>query len=136
MDLKTLTKEEKIAKHVRSIKMSLVPAVMGVIAGFISSAYVLSLSHQSFSFLILAVAIYAQKYILPFWGVNTSKFAAKDWFYIGFMTFAFWYVSWAIIVNGMHMIPLQFGNFNPSVGVSPIPYVAPVLPEPQFGPFF
>lgn len=113
--------------------MSLVPAVMGVIAGFLSSTYVLSTPHESFSFLILALAIYAQKYILPLWGISTSKFGLKDWFYVGFMTFAFWYVSWTIIVNGMQMVALQFGNFN-HFGVM-IPSTANALPVPQFGPF-
>ena len=118
MEVQTPTKEERIAKHVRSVKISLVPAVLGVIAGFLSSEYILSPAHQPFSFVILALAVYAQKYILPFWGVDTKKFAAKDWFYVAFLTFAFWYVSWAIIVNGMPLDPTT------------------KLPVPAFGPFF
>jgi hypothetical protein len=118
VEVKTPTKEERIQKHVRSIKISFVPAVMGVIAGFLSSGYILGSTYQPFSIVILALAIYAQKYILPLWGVDTKKFAAKDWFYVGFMTFAFWYVSWTIIVNGMPLDPTTN------------------LPKPQFGPIF
>lgn len=116
MEIKTPTKEEKIAFHLRGIKMSLVPAVFGVIAGFLSSTYVLSIPHQSFSFLILALAIYAQKFIYPLLGLNSGKFDMKAWFYVGFLTFAFWYLSWTIIVNGM---PIVNG-----------------VHTPQFGPFF
>lgn len=118
VDIKTPTKEERIEKHVRSIKISLVPAIMGVVAGFLSSEYILSPAHQPISIIILVLVIYAQKYILPFWGVDTKKFSAKDWFYVAFLTFAFWYVSWAIIVNGMPIDPTTN------------------LPVPQFGPIF
>jgi len=110
VEIKTPTKEERIVGHLRGIKMTLVPAVFGVIAGFLSSPYLLSTPHQSLSFLILAVAIYAQKYVFPLWGVESNKFDTKAWFYIGFMTFAYWYVSWAIIANGIPT-PQQFGPF-------------------------
>jgi hypothetical protein len=111
VEVKTQTKEERIEKHVRSIKLSLVPAVMGTLAGFLSSSYVLSTPHQPIAFVILALAIYAQKYIQPLWGIDSSKFGGKDWFYLVFMTFAFWYVSWTIIVNGMPGGVPQFGPF-------------------------
>jgi hypothetical protein len=116
MEIKTPTKEERIAFHLRGIKMSLVPALFGVAAGFLSSPYVLSVPHQSFSFLILALAIYAQKFVFPRWGIESGRFDAKAWFYVGFLTFSYWYISWAIIMNGM-------------------PHVDGV-PAPQFGPFF
>ena len=116
VEIKEPTKEERIAFHLRGIKMSFIPAIFGVIAGFISSPYVLSVPHQSFSFLILALAIYAQKYVFPLWGIESGKFDFKAWFYVGFLTFAYWYLSWTIIVNGM-------------------PHVSG-LPAPQFGPFF
>jgi len=116
VEIKEPTKDDRIAFHMRGIKMSFIPAVLGVLAGFISSPYVLSVPHQSFSFLILALAIYAQKYIFPLWGIESGKFDLKAWFYVGFMTFSFWYISWAIIMNGM-------------------PYVSGA-PAPQFGPFF
>ncbi len=110
MEIKTPTKEERIAMHLRGIKMSLIPALFGTIAGFLSSPYVLSLPHQSFSFLILALAIYAQKFVFPLWGIESGKFDAKAWFYVSFLTFAYWYLSWTIIAN--------------------------ISGAPQFGPFF
>jgi hypothetical protein len=58
VEIKEPTKEERIAFHLRGIKMSFMPAVLGVLAGFISSPYVLSAPHQAFSFLI-------QKLLLP-----------------------------------------------------------------------
>jgi hypothetical protein len=111
VEIKEPTKEERIAFHLRGIKMSFMPAVFGALAGFISSPYVLSAPHQAFSFLILALAIYVQKYLFPFWGIESGKFDWKAWFYISFMTFAFWYVSWTIIANGIPAAGPQFGPF-------------------------
>ncbi|WP_424358562.1 hypothetical protein [Methanocella sp. MCL-LM] len=123
MEYKTPTREEKVAAHVRGIKVVLLSSIMGAVAGFLSSPYFLSQpiyvnhelinalapNHASFGFLILALAIYAQKFLFPLIGVKSSEFAFKDWFFISFMTFSFWYVTWTIILNG---------------------------PAPFFGPFF
>ncbi len=100
MELKTPTREEKVASHVRGIKVVLLSSLMGVVAGFLSSPYFLSSSKVSFSFLILAVAIYVQKYIFPFMGVKSSEFVFKDWFFISFMSFCFWFITWTILLNG------------------------------------
>ncbi len=111
MEIKEPTKEERIAFHLRGIKMSLIPAVLGVLAGFLSSPSVLSAAHASISFVFLALAIYAQKYIFPLWGIDSGKFDFKAWFYVGFMTFAYWYVTWTIIANGLPASGPQFGPF-------------------------
>jgi hypothetical protein len=111
VEVKEPTKDERVAFHLRGIKMSLIPAALGVLAGFLSSPYVLSGAHSSFSVLILAIAIYAQKYIFPLWGIESGKFDLKAWFYVGFMTFAYWYVTWTIIANGIPSTGPQFGPF-------------------------
>jgi len=55
--------------------------------------------HSSFAFLILAIAIYIQKFIFPFIKVNSAEFTFKDWFFISFIAFCFWYVAWTILLN-------------------------------------
>ena len=103
MEIKTPTKEERVASHIRGIKMSVMPAIMGFIAGAIS--YFLPQAQISFSFLILALAIYAQKYTLPLIGIESKNFAFKDWFYLSFLSFAYWYVTWTIMINGPAIKP-------------------------------
>lgn len=113
MELKTPTREDRVAAHVRGIKFVLMPAIMGTIAGALSSPYFLSSAHVAFSFLILALAIYAQKFIFPLIGIKSSEFDFKAWFFLSFMTLCFWYVIWTILLN------------------------PPVGGQPQlFGPFF
>jgi hypothetical protein len=126
VEVKTPTREERIANHLRGIKMSFIPAVLGAAAGFLSSPYVLSPVHQSFSILILALAVYAQKYILSAWGLESNKFDAKAWIYLAFMTFVFWYVSWTIIVNGLPKDATTGDLLLNGAG----------NPMTQFGPFF
>jgi len=103
MEIKTPTKEERVASHIRGIKMSVMPAIMGFLAGAIS--YFLPEAQVTFSFLVLALAIYAQKYTFPLIGIESKNFAFKDWFYLSFLSFAYWYVTWTIIVNGPTIKP-------------------------------
>jgi hypothetical protein len=111
VEIKTPTKEERIAFHIRGVKMVLVPALFGALAGFLSSPLFLSPHNANFSFLVLAIAIYAQKFVLPPLGIDSSKFGWKDWFFLAFMTFCYWFMTWTIIINVPDGKPLPFGPF-------------------------
>ena len=112
MEIKLPTRDEKVATHTRGIKIVLLSSMMGAVAGILSSPYFLSTPHVSFSFLILALAVYAQKFIFPVMGVKSSEFAFKDWFFVTFMTFCFWYIMWTIILNPpFGSQPQLFGPF-------------------------
>ncbi|OPY30419.1 MAG: hypothetical protein A4E28_00275 [Methanocella sp. PtaU1.Bin125] len=100
MEIKTPSKDERIALHIRGVKMILVTSLVGALAGFLSSPFFLSPHNANFSFLVLAIAIYAQKYVFPPLGIDSSKFGIKDWFFVGFMTFCYWFMTWTIILNG------------------------------------
>jgi hypothetical protein len=109
VEIKEPTKEERTAFHIRGVKMVLVPSLMGAVAGVLSSPYFLSPNSVTFSFLILAIAIYVQKFLFPLIGIKSAAFGFKDWFFLAFMTFCYWYITWTILLNG---------------------------PAPAFGPFF
>ena len=53
-----------------------------------------------FSILVLIAAIIVQKHIFMFLRMNPSRLEKKDWFYQGFMTFSFWFVTWTILLSG------------------------------------
>lgn len=57
-------------------------------------------NNASFGFLILALLIYVQKYIFPYLGIDSKRFGFKDWFFLSFMTFCFWFVTWTLLLNG------------------------------------
>jgi hypothetical protein len=53
-----------------------------------------------FPILILIAAIIIQKHIFMLLRLNPSALEKKDWFYQGFMTFSFWFVTWTILLSG------------------------------------
>lgn len=107
MEIKTPTKNERIALHIRGVKMILVTSLLGVLAGFLSSPYILSQpiyingvltnplaqNHSNYALIILVIAIYAQKFIFPPLGIDSKRFGFKDWFFLAFMTFCYWFIK-------------------------------------------
>ena len=65
-------------------------------------------NNSSFAFLILALMIYVQKFIFPSLGIDSKRFGFKDWFFLSFMTFCFWFITWTLLLNGQ---PPVFGPF-------------------------
>jgi hypothetical protein len=57
-------------------------------------------NNSSLGFLILALLIYVQKFIFPYLGIDSKRFGFKDWFFLSFMTFCFWFITWTLILNG------------------------------------
>ena len=52
--------------------------------------------------MIMVAGVVIQKHIFIFMGMATSKLGAKDWFYQGFMTFAFWFMTWTILLTSLN----------------------------------
>jgi hypothetical protein len=101
MEIKTPTKDERIAFHIRGVKMVLMPSLLGVLAGIVS--YLLFYNNEPariYSLIVLVLAIYVQKFIFPPLGIESKRFGFKDWFFLSFMTFCFWFVTWTILLNG------------------------------------
>ncbi len=49
--------------------------------------------------LFLLAGIVFQKHIFMVLGIDYSKLGGKDWFYQAFMTFAFWFITWTILLT-------------------------------------
>lgn len=92
-------KNEKILQHVEGIKKTITASLFGI-AGGIVSYYLNVVSYGLIvGILILVILVYLQRQALPLIGVTVKEFRFNDWFYLGFMTFAFWFVSWTILLN-------------------------------------
>lgn len=102
---KIKTKADKQAEHIGRIKRTLVASLIGIGAGILS--YLVggipdAGGHQAdgvLAFMLMLAGIVIQKHIFMFMDVGPKKLAAKDWFYQGFMTFAFWFMSWTILLT-------------------------------------
>jgi hypothetical protein len=104
-----LTAAEKKREHILRVQRSLVACFMGIITGCISYLVIDPaniLGFQSYTILalfIMLAGIVVQKHIFMLLKMNVSSLGKKDWFYQGFMTFAFWFIVWTILLSGSLM---------------------------------
>lgn len=100
---KQKTKLEKQADHIERIKRTVVACFMGIFVGVLS--YYLQITVESdvglLAFMLMLAGIVVQRHIFMLMHLDTTKLGAKDWFYQGFMTFAFWFMSWTILLSTM-----------------------------------
>jgi hypothetical protein len=100
---KQKTKLEKQAEHIDRIKRTGVACLMGIFVGILS--YYLQVTVKSdiglLAFMLMLAGVVVQRHIFMLMHLNTAKLGAKDWFYQGFMTFAFWFMSWTLLLSTM-----------------------------------
>ena len=104
---KEKTKADKQAEHIARIKRTLIASLLGILTGVLSF-YSVPVSEVSginsytmLAFFLMLAGIVVQKHIFILLGMDTSKLGAKDWFYQGFMTFAFWFMTWTILLTSV-----------------------------------
>ncbi len=51
--------------------------------------------------MLMLAGVVVQRHIFMLMHLDTAKLGAKDWFYQGFMTFAFWFMSWTLLLSTM-----------------------------------
>jgi hypothetical protein len=104
---KQKTKADKQAEHIDRIKRTLVASFMGILTGAI--AYYAGGTPAAngiqadglLGLMLMLAGIVLQKHIFMLSGMDTSKLGGKDWFYQGFMTFAFWFMTWTILLTSI-----------------------------------
>lgn len=102
---KAKTKEDKQAEHIARIKRTLVASFMGIGTGVLSFSLggvpdAAGLQKDGLlGFMLMLAGIVIQKHIFMLTGMDTAKLGWKDWFYQGFMTFAFWFLTWTILLT-------------------------------------
>jgi hypothetical protein len=104
---KEKTKADKQAEHIARIKRTLVSSILGIFVGVLSyyiTIYItISFSKDAgyLALMLMLTGIVIQKYIFKLMGMDIAKLGAKDWFYQGFMTFAFWFMTWTILLTSL-----------------------------------
>ena len=87
------------------IERTLVACFAGIITGIISFFIVgdraVSGINQAtiLALLIMIAAILVQKNLFILMKIDPGHLSGKDWFYQGFMTFAFWFITWTILLT-------------------------------------
>jgi hypothetical protein len=100
---KQKTRADKQAEHIDRIRRTVAASLIGILAGGLS--YYISISFSTdaglLAFMLMIAGIVVQKHIFHLMGLHTDNLGAKDWFYQSFMTFAFWFMSWTILLTAM-----------------------------------
>ena len=104
---KQKTVADKQAEHIDRIKRTAVACFMGIITGAIAYFAAGTPDAQGIQaggllgFMLMLAGIVVQKHIFMLSGTDTTKLGGKDWFYQAFMTFAFWFVTWTILLTSL-----------------------------------
>jgi hypothetical protein len=102
---KAKTKLEKQTEHIERIKRTVVACMIGIIIG-VASFYMSGFAAKDIgllAFMLMLAGIVIQRHIFILLKMTNTKLGAKDWFYQGFMTFAFWFMSWTILLSSPHL---------------------------------
>jgi hypothetical protein len=100
---KEKTKREKQAEHIERIKRTLTACIIGIVVGA-ASFYLSGVAGKDIgllAFMLMLAGIVVQRHIFLLAKITSAKLSAKDWFYQGFMTFAFWFMTWTILLSSV-----------------------------------
>jgi hypothetical protein len=99
---------EGFSDHFRSVTVTAIAALAGVIAALISSVITGEVSsldaaqqaakNQNAQLVVLG-AILIQPLLLRVLGLLKDDFGLKDFLYIAFMTFSLWFVTWGVLLT-------------------------------------
>ena len=100
---KEKTRADKQAEHIARIKRTLIASILGIFVGILSYYISISFSKDSgiLALMLMLACIVIQKHIFIFLGMGSTKMGGKDWLYQGFMTFAFWFMTWTILLTSL-----------------------------------
>jgi len=84
--------------HFRSVTVTTLAALAGVLAGLASAVYVGD-PQATTGLYVFAAFLLVQFPILQGLGVDVGEFGAKDHLYVAFMSFSMWFVTWTILLQ-------------------------------------
>jgi len=99
------TPEDKTKGHRERMIRTGVACFMGIATGVISYLVIGDPTSATgeprsiLGLLLLLAGIVFQKHVFIAMRIDYSKLGGKDWFYQGFMAFAFWFISWTILLT-------------------------------------
>jgi hypothetical protein len=84
--------------HLRGLTVTTLASLLGMAAGVGSSALA-SGPGDRIGLYLVGGAVLVQLPVYAVIGIDTDEFGAKEYLYIGFMTFSLWFVTWAILLT-------------------------------------
>jgi hypothetical protein len=92
------TESEGLTGHARSVAITSVTALGGVIAGVASAAFAASATDQVGLAIVIGMFL-VNLIVLRVIGIDVSDFGGKDHLFNAFMTFSLWFVTWGLFLS-------------------------------------
>jgi len=96
--MSTETVDGRPDDHMRSLTAAALTSLSGIVAALASSALATGATDIT-GLYPLAAAIALQLPLLRLLGVDVEDFGLKDNAYVAFMVFAFWFITWTILLT-------------------------------------
>ena len=91
-----------LSGHMRGVAVTTISGVAGVVGG-LASGYLVGTSPAAASdpraVFVLAALVLGQFPLFKLIGVDVNDFGVKDYLYVAFMTFALWFITFAILLS-------------------------------------
>ncbi|MEZ3116300.1 hypothetical protein RYH80_10310 [Halobaculum sp. MBLA0147] len=91
-----------LSDHLRGVTVTTLACVGGIVAALASAQLFgvgLEAATSRLSLGVVAVVLAVQYPLLKLIGVDVSEFGVKDNLYVVFMTFTFWFISYAVLLS-------------------------------------
>ena len=88
-----------MSSHMRGLTVTTLAAVAGLAASVATNAITGGDPRSQVAVAVVALAVLVQFPILHVMGIEYDGLSTKDKVFIGFMTFALWFVSWGILLS-------------------------------------
>ena len=97
--------EDKRWAHIRGVTVTTIAAIAGILSG-IAAGQLATGPDDVIGVAIFAIAVFLQFPILRVIGIDVEDFGIKDYLFVGFMTFAFWFMTWTIVLTTEATLPI------------------------------
>jgi hypothetical protein len=91
-----------LSGHMRGVTVTTLACLAGVVAAVVSglvAGTTTAAAGSTLPIVVVAVFVVVQFPVLKVVGVDTTDFGVKDYLYVAFMTFALWFISYAIMLT-------------------------------------
>lgn len=99
------TVEQERWAHIRGVTVTTVASLAGILSG-LAAGHFATAPDDRLGVVILVIAIFIQFPVLRVIGIDIGDFGVKDYLFVGFMTFSFWFVTWAIMMTTGASLPI------------------------------
>ena len=92
------TVQEERWAHIRAVSVTTIASLFGILAGVVSG-HLATAPDDSLGVVVFAIAVFVQLPVLRALGIRIEDFGPKDYLFVAFLTFSFWFVTWAIMLT-------------------------------------